>query len=127
MGHWYGLQSDYETTAASEGLVAFVELPNALSVYVNGVGGMVALSIGGRSTEGGSSGDHMPVGPPEALGPDYFATPSLLTPLPAGPPVPEEHAYSPEVGREAGGVRTPRDGPPVGPLRGRHCRFAARS
>jgi len=120
IGQCYHVQPDYETTSAGDEVVAFVDLPNSISVYINGMGGMVALSIGGRSTEGGSSGDHTPVGPPEALGPDNFATPSLLTPLPAGPPVPEEHAYSPEVGREAGGVRTPRDGPPVGPLRGRH-------
>ena len=120
IGQCYHVQPDYETTSAGNEVVAFVDLPNSISVYINGVGGMVALSIGGRSTEGGSSGDHTPVAPPEALGPDNFATPSLLTPLPAGPPVPEERAYSPELGREAGGVRTPRDGPPVGPLRGRH-------
>ena len=120
IGQCYHVQPDYEATLAGDGVVAFVDLPNSVSVYINGVGGMVALSIGGRPTEGGSSGDHTPVGPPEALGPENFATPSLLTPLPAGPPVPEERAYSLEAGREAGGVRTPRDGPPVGPLRGRH-------
>ena len=120
IGQCYHVQPDYETTSAGDEVVAFVDLPHSISVYINGVGGMVALSIGGRSTEGGSSGDHTPVGPPEALGPDKFATPSLLTPLLAGPTVPEERAYSPEAGREAGGVRTPRDGPPVGPLRGRH-------
>ncbi len=120
IGQCYHVQPDYDTTSAGDEVVAFVDLPNSISVYINGVGGMVALSIGGRSTEGGSSGDHTPVGPPEALGPDNFATPFLLTPLPAGPTVPEERAYSPEAGREAGGVRTPRDGPPVGPLRGRH-------
>ena len=103
-----------------DGVVAFIDLPNSVSVYINGVGGTVALSIGGRPTEEGSSGDHRPVGSPEALSPDNFATPSLFTPLPAGPPVPEERSYSPEAGREAGGVRTPRDGPSVGPLRGRH-------
>jgi hypothetical protein len=120
IGQCYHVQPDYETTSAGDEVVAFVDLPNSISVYINGMGGMVALSIGGRSTEGGSSGDHTPVGPPEALGPDNFATPSLLTPLLAGPTVPEERAYSPEAGRETGGVRTPRDGPPVGPLRGRH-------
>jgi hypothetical protein len=118
IGQCYHVKAEYETTPAGDGVVAFVDLPNAISVYINGVGGMVALSIGGRSTEG--AGDHTPVGPPEALGPDNFATPSLLTPFHAGPPVPEERAYAPEAGREAGGVRTPRDGPPVGPLRGRH-------
>lgn len=120
IGQCYHVQPDYETTSAGDEVVAFVDLPNSISVYINGIGGMVALSIGGRSTEGGSSGDHAPVGPPEALGPDNFATPFLLTPLPAGPTVPEERAYFPEPGREAGGVRTPRDGPPVGPLHGRH-------
>jgi len=120
IGQCYHVQPDYEATLAGDGVVAFVDLPNSVSVYINGVGGMVALSIGGRPTEGGSSGDHTPVGPPEALGPDNCATPSLLTPLLAGPTVPEERAYSPEAGRETGGVRTPRDGPPVGPLRGRH-------
>ena len=120
IGQCYHVQADYQRTSAGDEVIAFVDLPNAISVYINGVGGTVALSIGGRSTEGGSSRDHTVVSSPEALGPDNFATPSLLTPLPAGPPVPEERAYSSEAGREAGGVRTPRDGPPVGPLRGRH-------
>ena len=120
IGQCYHVQADYQRTSAGDEVIAFVDLPNAISVYINGVGGTVALSIGGRSTGGGSSGDHTLVSSPEALGPDNFATPSLLTPLPAEPPVPEESAYSPEAGREAGGVRTPRDGPPVGPLRGRH-------
>jgi hypothetical protein len=128
IGQCYHVQPDYETTPAGDGVVAFVDLPNAISVYINGAAETVALSIAGRrfdegsgrSIEGGSSADHTPAGPPEALGPDNFATPPLLTPLPAGQPVPEERAYSPEAGREVGGVRTPRDGPPVGPLRARH-------
>ena len=86
IGQCYHVQPDYEATLAGDGVVAFVDLPNSVSVYINGVGGMVALSIGGRPTEGGSFRDHTPEGPPEALGPDNFATPSLLTPLPAGPP-----------------------------------------
>jgi hypothetical protein len=114
IGACYQVQADYDASM----LFGFVDLPNSVSVYINGVGEMVTLAIGARSTEGGSSGDRSPAGP--ALGPDNFATPSLLTPLPAGQPVPEERIYSPEPGREVGGVRTPRDGPPVGPPRARH-------
>ena len=114
IGGCYQVQPNYDASMR----FAFVDLPNSISVYINGVGEMVAISIGGRSTEGGSAGDRSPAGP--ALGPDNFATPSLLTPLPAGQPVPEERTYSPEAGREVGGIRTPRDGPPVGPPRARH-------
>src|SRR5260370_16131004 len=86
IGQCYHVQPDYETSSAGDEVVAFVDLPNSISVYINGIGGMVALSIGGRSTEGGSSGDHTPVCPPEAPGPANFATPSLLTPPLPGPP-----------------------------------------
>jgi hypothetical protein len=122
IGQCYHVQPDFETTAGGDEVVAFVDLPNSVAVYINGLAETVALSIAGRrfeegsgrSIEGGNSG------PPEALGPDNFATPSLLTPLPAGQPVPEERTYSPGAGREVGGVRTPRDGPPAGPPRARH-------
>ncbi len=128
IGQCYHVQSDYETTTAGDEVIAFIDLPNSISVYINGVAETVALSIGGRRFDegsgrstGGSPGDQAPAGPPpEALAPDYFAPPSLLAPLPARQPVPEERLYFPEAGREVGGVRTPRDGPPVGPIRARH-------
>jgi len=129
IGQCYHVRADYQTTPAGDGVVAFVDLPNAISVYINGVGGMVALSVGGRhfdersgrSTEGGHPGDQALAGPPpEVLAPDYVAPPPLLAPLPAQQPVTEARPYSPEAGREVGGVRTPWDGPPVGPLRARH-------
>ena len=47
IGQCYHVQPDYETTSAGDEVVAFVDLPNSISVYINGVGGMVALAIGG--------------------------------------------------------------------------------
>jgi hypothetical protein len=49
IGECYQVQADYDASLS----FAFVDVPNAASVYVNGVGGTVFLSIGGRSREGG--------------------------------------------------------------------------
>ena len=39
IGQCYHVQPDYEATLAGDGVVAFVDLPNSISVYINGVGG----------------------------------------------------------------------------------------
>ena len=114
IGGCYQVQANYDASMQ----FAFVNFPDSIAVYINGVAEMVTVSIGGRSTEGDSSGNHSPAGP--ALAPANFATPSLLTPLPAGELMPEERISSPEAGQDVGRVRTPRDGPPVGPSRARH-------
>jgi hypothetical protein len=130
IGHCYQVQPDYETTPAGDEVVAFIDLPDSISIYINGISEVVALSVGGRRFDNSSGRSLDRGGPeeqapaertPEALAPDSVAPPPLLTPLPALQPVPGERLYSPEAGREmGGGVRTPRDGPPVGPLRARH-------
>jgi len=101
IGGCYQVQAKYDASMQ----FAFVDLPDSISVYINGVAEMVTLSIGRDSTEGYSSGNHSPAGP--ALAPANFATPSLLTPLPTGQPMPEERISSPEAGQDVGGVRTP--------------------
>jgi hypothetical protein len=114
IGGCYQVQAKYDASMQ----FAFVDLPDSISVYINGVAEMVTLSIGRNLTERDSSGNHSPAGP--ALAPANLATPSLLTPLHTGQPMPEERISSPEAGQDVGGVRTPRDGPPVGPSRARH-------
>jgi hypothetical protein len=84
IGQCYHVKAEYETTPAGDGVVAFVDLPNAISVYINGVGGMVALSIGGRSTEG--AGDHRPVGPPRRLAPTTLQRRPFSLRFPLGHP-----------------------------------------
>jgi hypothetical protein len=64
VGECYQVPADYDASMA----FAFIDLPNSTSVYVNGVGGMVFLSIGdsrfdegaGRPVEGVRSGDLTP-------------------------------------------------------------------
>lgn len=139
IGQCYDAQPESETTPASGEAFAFINLPNSISIYINGVADIVALSIGavdkgrfdnsaGRSTGEGSQAparlspatnplkDDVLGWPPDALAPSETLAPSPLSPLPARPSAeesaPEQRVYSsPEAGREVGGVRTPRDSP----------------
>jgi hypothetical protein len=83
VGGCYEVQADYDASLS----FAFVDLPNSVPIYINGTGGMVLLSIGGRSTAGGDSGDAAAGSP---RGPDTFATTAPFTSLPGGRPMWEE-------------------------------------
>jgi hypothetical protein len=65
IGRCYQVQADYDASLS----FAFVDLPDSVPVYINGVGGAVFLSIGGQ---------------------DSFATASPLLSHPAGRPMSEE-------------------------------------
>jgi len=67
VGGCYEVQADYDASFS----LAFVDLPNSVPVYINGIGGMILLSIGGG-------------------GPDTFATTPPFTSLPGGRPMWEE-------------------------------------
>src|SRR5260370_6829678 len=55
IGQCYHVQPDYETTSAGDEVVAFVDLPNSISFYINAIRAMVPLSIHLRSTHATSS------------------------------------------------------------------------
>jgi hypothetical protein len=52
IGECYQVQPDYDASLS----FAFIDVPSSASVYVNGVGVSVFISIGGRSTTGGTVG-----------------------------------------------------------------------
>jgi len=135
IGHCYHVEPDYETTsgdgttAARDEVFAIVDLPDSISIYINGVAGTVAMSITAadaldemaRRLKGGSGSASPAADPPndEVLSrvPDEFDDPENSVPfagLPARQPanqyVPEERVYPPAAGREVDGVRSPRDG-----------------
>lgn len=72
IGQCYQVQPDYETIAPGDDAIAFVDLPNSVSIYINGAAGTVAMSIGandmtrgfdngsGGATGAGSQGDQAP-------------------------------------------------------------------
>jgi hypothetical protein len=45
VGHCYQVQPSYETPSGGHEVVAFVNVPDDVSIYVNGVGETVAMSI----------------------------------------------------------------------------------
>ena len=135
IGHCYHVEPDYETTsgdgttAARDEVFAIVDLPDSISIYINGVAGTVWMSVTAtdaldemaRRLKGGS-GSSSPAADPlndEVLSrvPDEFAHPENSVPfarLPARQPanqyLPGERVYPPAAGREVDGVRSPRDG-----------------
>ncbi len=135
IGHCYHIEPDYETTSgdgtttARDEAFAIVDLPDSISIYINGVAGTVWMSVTAtdaldemaRRLKGGS-GSSSPAADPlndEVLSrvPDEFAHPENSVPfarLPARQPanqyLPGERVYPPAAGREVDGVRSPRDG-----------------
>jgi len=135
IGHCYRVEPDYETTSgdgtttARDDVFAIVDLPDSISIYINGVAGTVAMSITAtdaldemaRRLKDGSGSSSAAAEPrnDEVLSrvPDEFTDPESsvpLAPLPARQPanqsVPDERVNPPAAGREVDGVRSPRDG-----------------
>src|SRR6266850_1492233 len=135
IGHCYHVEPDYETTSgdgtttARDEVFAIVDLPDSISIYINGVAGTVWMSVTAtdaldevaRRLKGGSASPSPAADPlnDEVLSrvPDEFAHPENSVPfarLPARQPtnqyLPGERVYPPAAGREVDGVRSPRDG-----------------
>ena len=128
IGHCYQREPDYETTSgdgtttASDGVFAVVDLPDSISIYINGVAGTVAMSITAtevldemaRRLKGGSGGATEPNGPEEQAParsspaadplndevlsrvPDEFADPENSVPFARLPARQPAHQYVPE-------------------------------
>jgi len=135
IGQCYQIEPDYETTSgdgtttARDEVFAIVDLPDSISIYINGVAGTVAMSITAtdaldemaRRLKGGSASSSAAADPPndEVLSrvPDEFTDPENSVPFaglrarqPANQYVPKERVYPPAASREVDGVRSPRDG-----------------
>jgi hypothetical protein len=135
IGHCYQIEPDYETTsgdgttAARDEVFAIVDLPDSISIYINGVAGTVWMSVTAtdaldemaRRLKGGSASPSPAADPPndEVLSrvPDEFTDPENSVPFaglrarqPANQYVPKERVYPPAASREVDGVRSPRDG-----------------
>jgi hypothetical protein len=52
VGQCYQVQPSYETPSGGNEIVAFVDVPNDVSIYINGVGETVAMSIRKKDTVG---------------------------------------------------------------------------
>ncbi|PYM86563.1 MAG: hypothetical protein DME13_08475 [Candidatus Rokuibacteriota bacterium] len=122
IGHCYHIEPDYETTSgdgtttARDEAFAIVDLPDSISIYINGVAGTVWMSVTAtdaldemaRRLKGGA-GSSSPAEDPrndKALSrvPDEFADPENSVPFARLPARQPANQYVPD------GVRSPRDG-----------------
>jgi len=119
IGQCYQIEPDYETTSgdgtttARDEVFAIVDLPDSISIYINGVAGTVAMSITAtdaldemaRRLEGGSAGSSPAADRVLSRVPDEFTDPESSVPLARLPARQPAHQYVPEER-----VRSPRDG-----------------
>ena len=119
IGQCYQIKPDYETTSgdgtttARDEVFAIVDLPDSISIYINGVAGTVAMSITAtdaldemaRRLKDGSASSSPAADPVLSRVPDEFTDPESSVPLARLPARQPAHQYVPEER-----VRSPRDG-----------------